>query len=589
MKAWMATLGLLGMGSMVWAAEEPSFTAVLKSGQTGLKVRLEDHEGPWPPQLIRSQARDYIAYRRDRMQPQKRLLFLADCLAKPAENLFCETVAERERRAAQQKNGKGASASPNPVPGPVAETPAPEPSQVAAWMAQDSLEPLAQVSESLYHRALRSFTGWAGLEKLVSEVESNSSCTGGSALRVALAQKAEEYFPDPKARQDAEKLYEKSAACALNPDDSAASKARFRLALLKIWDGEYRKADSLLQPMSVRSENEFASRSLFWRAWCAKQTGNKLAFRTLKARLAREYPLSFHNLILADRKERRGDRWLAAAEPRVSFRSMARPEVNPWLLGAEILQAEGAEDLSVEILESAIPKFETAESPVRLYAALLMWRAGGRLPSFRLLSGVFRDDPSALGRATLEVFYPLERFELIRQHEAKADPYLLAALIRQESGFNVHARSPVGAVGLMQLMPDTARRFERVSPRRLYDPKVNVRVGARYFRELLDRYGGDAELSLAAYNAGPEKVDEWRRRYPVALRPLFLDLIPYQETRNYVALIGRNWFWYTRLYGPGAPQPQKQVAGAKAKTRGRFVVASNAAASHAQFPSLKLQ
>jgi soluble lytic murein transglycosylase len=62
------------------------------------------------------------------------------------------------------------------------------------------------------------------------------------------------------------------------------------------------------------------------------------------------------------------------------------------------------------------------------------------------------------------------------------------------------------------------------------------------------RYEGDVELALAAYNAGSEVVDKWARRYPVKNRLLFLDLIPYAETRNYVTLIGRNYYWYSKLY-----------------------------------------
>jgi soluble lytic murein transglycosylase len=101
---------------------------------------------------------------------------------------------------------------------------------------------------------------------------------------------------------------------------------------------------------------------------------------------------------------------------------------------------------------------------------------------------------------------------VIQRFGSKLDPFLVTALIRQESAFNEHARSPVGALGLMQLMPETARRMERVSKRELLDAKTNVRLGVKYFTGLLARFDSDPELALAAYNAGPEKVDDWRRR-----------------------------------------------------------------------------
>jgi soluble lytic murein transglycosylase len=137
----------------------------------------------------------------------------------------------------------------------------------------------------------------------------------------------------------------------------------------------------------------------------------------------------------------------------------------------------------------------------------------------------------------------------------RVDPFLVLALIRQESGFNEDARSRVGALGLMQLMPATARRMERVSRREIQDPKTNIRLGVKYFSGLIDRFGGDGELALAGYNAGPEKVDEWRRRYPVNDRMLFNDLIPFKETREYVSLIGRNYFWYLSLYSTQSRTP----------------------------------
>jgi soluble lytic murein transglycosylase len=76
-------------------------------------------------------------------------------------------------------------------------------------------------------------------------------------------------------------------------------------------------------------------------------------------------------------------------------------------------------------------------------------------------------------------------------------------------------------------------------------------LGVKFFSSLLDRFSGDAELALAAYNAGPERVDSWLKRYPVANRALFVDLIPFRETRDYVSLIARNYYWYQALYGLG--------------------------------------
>jgi len=102
-------------------------------------------------------------------------------------------------------------------------------------------------------------------------------------------------------------------------------------------------------------------------------------------------------------------------------------------------------------------------------------------------------------------------------------PDLVRAVMQVESAFNPYARSPKGALGLMQLMPGTMRHFGVRNP---FDPADNVRAGVAYLRELLDRYENNEELALAAYNAGPEAVDKHGRSIP-----------PYRETRNYVVKI----------------------------------------------------
>src|SRR5207247_7395920 len=102
---------------------------------------------------------------------------------------------------------------------------------------------------------------------------------------------------------------------------------------------------------------------------------------------------------------------------------------------------------------------------------------------------------------------------------------LVRAVMQVESGFNAGARSPKGAMGLMQLMPATAREYGVTNG---FDPAENIRAGTAYLRQLLDRYENNEELALAAYNAGPGAVDKHGQAVP-----------PYAETRNYVAEINQ--------------------------------------------------
>ena len=135
---------------------------------------------------------------------------------------------------------------------------------------------------------------------------------------------------------------------------------------------------------------------------------------------------------------------------------------------------------------------------------------------------------------------------IVRGHAQnyRLDPALVAAVIYQESKFQADVESSSGAIGLMQLLPDTAKGIaihtggNRFRVQDLYTPEINVRYGSWYLRHLLDKYG-DERTALAAYNAGQENVDEWRREGRG---------IAFSETRHYVKHVERLKTLYRRGY-----------------------------------------
>jgi len=140
--------------------------------------------------------------------------------------------------------------------------------------------------------------------------------------------------------------------------------------------------------------------------------------------------------------------------------------------------------------------------------------------------------------------YPLRYEQIVRGHNYDLDPALLAAVIYQESKFRANAKSSSGALGLMQLKPETAEGIairtggSRFHTSDLYDPEINIRYGSWYLRHLLDKYQ-DEKLALAAYNAGQQNVDRWRAEG---------EGIQFSETRAYVDKVEHLKGVYARAY-----------------------------------------
>jgi soluble lytic murein transglycosylase len=168
----------------------------------------------------------------------------------------------------------------------------------------------------------------------------------------------------------------------------------------------------------------------------------------------------------------------------------------------------------------------------------------------------------ALPADVLRIIFPLDYWPLITKYSEmhQLDPYLIAALMAQESTFTAEIRSHANAYGLMQIIPGTGRRYARklgISPfntTMLRQPEINVRIGTQYFRDLIDRFGG-AHFALASYNAGESRVDRWTDERPGVPQDEFIDDIPFPETQNYVKRILGTAEDYRALYGGGVLDP----------------------------------
>jgi soluble lytic murein transglycosylase-like protein len=151
--------------------------------------------------------------------------------------------------------------------------------------------------------------------------------------------------------------------------------------------------------------------------------------------------------------------------------------------------------------------------------------------------------PASISSASQSEANPIPAFDLRQAVNSASstyqlDPDLVTSVIRAESNFNIRARSPKGAQGLMQLMPQTAAQL---GVENAFDPQANVEAGTRYLRQLLERYNFDLIKALAAYNAGPERIDQYH------------GVPPYYETKLYVARIVRDFNKKKQAAQPGTP------------------------------------
>ncbi len=238
-----------------------------------------------------------------------------------------------------------------------------------------------------------------------------------------------------------------------------------------------------------------------------------------------------------------------------TIHSLVRLKIWGMLDNRSFIQAEY--DGLVHSKKQALVKknFALDESFLRpnlsLLSSALLQESNNYLAAFRIIYNEFDGGYLNLSRTVLSQLFPRPFLAKIRDIASEqVDPIILLSLIRQESGFNPEARSRVGARGLMQLMPSTARTIrKKVTTDSLNNPTLNIKIGSKYFEYLYSKYEGNLVYTLSSYNAGESRVDRWRRQYFTSDSILHnIENIPFDETRKYVKLIFRNIFFYKMMH-----------------------------------------
>jgi soluble lytic murein transglycosylase len=206
-------------------------------------------------------------------------------------------------------------------------------------------------------------------------------------------------------------------------------------------------------------------------------------------------------------------------------------------------------------------------------AGLLKITQGHYLKGINTIWGLSQRDEPGDRQAWLELrqrpdywyaLFPFPYADEIQKHSAnnELNPLLVVALMRQESRFEKEIKSPVGATGLMQVMPGTADWIAAQindSEYAMNNPEDNIQFGTWYLRYTHSEYDDNSMLAVASYNAGPGNVAKWVRKYGLSDPDLFVEDIPFKETKGYVESVFANYWNYQRLYNPALQEHLKEL------------------------------
>ena len=379
------------------------------------------------------------------------------------------------------------------------------------------------------------------------------------------------YLGATGANDEALHLYRELFQSATTDDDRRDLLWRAGVAALR--GGQNDRALTNLQALVERQPSgDLGLAAQYWLAVARDQTGStELANRGFLA-LAERYPYHYYGLIAQERlKQLPSD-----TKPLVSKRTtLAFPTLTVQqetttqaeYKAAMALARAGFIDDAAWYLRRLLDR-NRREPGLALLAARASYASDDHASVTRILVshfGTFLQRPaSGLPADFWEMVYPRPFWQSVITASTmhKADPFLLVALMRRESRFDPKARSPVGAVGLLQLMPYTAMALaeragvghivtpDGINEETLQEPVINISLSARLNADLLAMFNQQQLPVIASYNAGETHVSEWWQATRVHREDYFVDTIPYSETRRFAREVVANYAAYKRLYGP---------------------------------------
>jgi soluble lytic murein transglycosylase len=365
---------------------------------------------------------------------------------------------------------------------------------------------------------------------------------------------------DASAARAFDQLYQ------LFPNGSRAERAAWKSGWWSYKNGEYAQTVRTFENAAQAfPRSDYRPSFLYWSARSHAKLGATADAESRLRLVYADYGNSYYGRLAGRQLPR-----TARAEPASDSRSAVRPAAAtqvpepPTASVIRLLLATGLYDDALN--ELRFVQRTSGTSPA--IEATIAWAYHQKGELRRAITLMRRAYPQfltadqTLPTEVLQVIFPLTYWDLIRKHSAahNLDPYVVAALIAQESTFEAGVRSSANAWGLMQVVPATGRRLaktigiRRFTTAMLTNPETNIRIGTLYFSRLIQQFGG-VYYALASYNAGESRVVRWKAERPGLEEDEFIDDIPFPETQNYVKRILGTAEDYRLLYGKGGGRP----------------------------------
>lgn len=368
------------------------------------------------------------------------------------------------------------------------------------------------------------------------------------------------------------------------PGGPRAPYAHWKVAWLSLRQGRAAEAkQGFEQQIALYPESTEVPAALYWRGRLAEEEGDVAMAGAYYQKISERFRNYYYGPLARERMSKltspnpakTGDGGSTASEqadtphypildhvPPISslptINNATVPDDNLRVEKARLLENGGLLDFSLRELRAAAEETKGDWLPAE---TARMYEDAGRYDMAvetlkRAIPNYFALDMQSLPRAYWEGLFPRPYWDdLKRFASANAlDPYMVASLIRQESEFNPNAVSNRNALGLMQLLPRVGKgvakqeKLKHYAVPQLFTPAINLQLGTRYFRSMVDEFGG-FEYALAAYNAGDDRVKDWQSDGKYRDVQEFVESIPFTQTREYVQAIMRNANVYRQLYG----------------------------------------